>query len=921
MSDFIENEDLQNEQESETLPQSDDSNNIADTEVDEVEKSHSGYHLPSIMDEKSLHHLPGMFYTWFLDYASYVNLSRAIPHITDGLKPVQRRVLHSMKRMEDGRYNKVANIVGHTMQFHPHGDSSIYEALVGLGQKNILIDTQGNWGNILTGDGAAAARYIEARLSKFAIDAVFNPKTTTWKPSYDGRNNEPTALPVKFPLLLAQGSEGIGLGLNSKILPHNFNELIDATILYLQGQEFELFPDFFTGGMIDVSRYNEGQKGGKVRIRARISKSQNNRALVINDIPYGITTSQLIDSIIKANEKGKINIKKIDDNTAENVEIIVHLDTKTSSDKTIDALYAFTQCEISYSPNCCVIDNDKPIFTTVSEVLRRSTDNTVRLLQAELEIERGELMEQLLFASLEKIFIEERIYKDKEFENAKSESVALKHIDTRLEPYKESFVREITNDDLKRLLDIRMARILKFNTDKAQDNIIGLKGKIEDIDYKLNNLIEYAIEWFEYLKKSYGAGFERRTEIRNFENIEATKVVEANEKLFVSRQSGFVGTNLKKEEDAEFVQNCSDIDDIIIFFKNGKYKVVKISEKQFVGKDIEYVAVYKRNDQRTIFNAVYRDGKNGAYYIKRFYVSGVTRDKEYDLTNGLNDSRLIYFSANPNGEAEIIRVTLKPTSRKIKKMQWDVDFSAIAIKGRASRGNLLTKFPVSKIVFKQGGGSTLGGTHIWFDRDVLKLNQDQRGDYLGEFFNNDLILVVFRNGDFYTTNFDITNHYDDDILLIEKFEQDKIWSAALFDAEQGFDYIKRFKFEPSTKRVSFTGDNENSLLKLLSDDVYPLFKITFGGKDSKREPIEIDVKQFIGDKSYKAKGKRISTYEVASVERLESVRMPEPKAEIFTTNHSGVPEGQQQENRDFDSPSQTTLIYDQDDLTQGSLFK
>ena len=817
--------------------------------------------------------------------------------------------------MEDGRYNKVANVVGHTMQFHPHGDSSIYGALIGLGQKNILIDTQGNWGNILTGDPAAAARYIEARLSRFALDTVFNPKTTEWKPSYDGRNDEPVALPVKFPLLLAQGSEGIGYGLNTKILPHNFNELIDATILYLQGKGFCLYPDFPTGGMIDVSRYNDGERGGKVMMRVNITKSADNKSLIVNNVPYGLDTAKLIESIIQANEKGKINIKKIDDNTAEGVEIILHLEAKTSLDKTIDALYAFTDCQTQYSPNCCVIDNNKPVFITVSEVLRRSADNTVGLLRKELDIERHELSEQLLFASLEKIFIEERIYKDPEFENAKSEDIALKHIDRRIEPYKKDFVRTVTRDDLRKLLDIRMARILKFNTDKAEANIAAIRGAIEEVDYKLDNIIEHSIKWFEYLKKTYGKNYQRQTEIRSFENIEATKVVEANEKLYVSRKEGFVGTNLKKEEDIEFVQNCSDIDDVIVFFKDGKYKVVKISEKQFVGKDIEYVAVYKRNDQRTIFNAIYRDGKNGVYYIKRFFVNGVIRDKEYDLTCGTEDSRLMYFSANPNGEAEVVRVTLRQTSRKIKKMQWDVDFSAIAIKGRASRGNLLTKFPVAKITFKQGGGSTLGGTHIWFDRDILKLNYDRRGEYLGEFFNDDLILAVYRNGEYCTTNFDLTNHYRDDIMIIEKFDAHKIWSAALFDADQGFDYIKRFRFEPTVKPTSFVGDNAASELKLIADDAYPLFRIIFGGKDKKREPIDIDVEQFVGDKSYKARGKRISNYEVARVERLEPLRLPPEELSDATTDNN---EGEYQ---DSDSVATPKLIYDKDDPTQGNLFE
>ena len=881
-------------------------NNINTEESENIDSTdvHSNYRWKNEAEEQDTKHLPGMFYNWFLDYASYVNLSRAIPHITDGLKPVQRRVLHSMRRLEDGRYNKVANVVGHTMQFHPHGDSSIYEALVGLGQKNILIDTQGNWGNILTGDGAAAARYIEARLSKFALEAVFNHKTTEWKQSYDGRNQEPVALPVKFPLLLAQGSEGIGLGLNTKILPHNFNELLDASILYLQGKDFALYPDFQTGGMIDISRYRDGQRGGKVRIRAKISKSTDNKSLIINDIPYGITTDSLIASIIEANEKGKINIKKIDDNTAESVEVTVTLENKTSSDKTIDALYAFTQCEISYSPNCCVVDNNKPVFITVSDMLRRSTDNTVDLLKQELEIERGELIENLLNLSLEQIFIDERIYKDTEFEEAKSIEIALSHIEKRIEPYKENFIRQITQDDLARLLDIKMAKILKFNTDKANENIAGLKNKIDEVDSKLNNLIEYAISWFEHLKSAYGKQYPRLTEIRNFENIEAAQVAEANEKLFVSREDGFIGTNLKKEANIEFVQNCSNIDDVIIFFGNGKYKVVKISEKLFVGKDIKHVAVYKKNDQRTTYNVAYRDGKNGVYYIKRFFVSGVTRDKEYDLTAGTPDSKIIYFSSNPNGEAETVRVELRPTSRRIKKMKWDVKFSDIAIKGRSARGNLLTKFPVSRITFRTDGGSTLGGTKMWFDFDVMKLNREERGEYLGEFFSTDQILVICQNGEFYTTNFDINNHYDDDLLRIEKFSPDKVWSVALYDAEQGFDYIKRFKFESSQKRISFIGENQKSRIKLISDDFYPLFKIYFGGKDENREPIEIDVEQFIGEKSFRAKGKRISNYEVANIERLEPMRFPEVEEEDTIT--------------DFDSS--IFNIEDEDDIRQGELF-
>jgi len=836
---------------------------------------HSKYNIPLVKDENSLRHLPGMFLSWFLDYGSYVILDRAIPHINDGLKPVQRRILHSMKRMEDGRYNKVANIIGHTMQFHPHGDSSIGGALTTLGQKNILIDCQGNWGNILTGDSAAAPRYIEARLSKFALDAVFNNKTTEWKPSYDGRNNEPIALPVKFPLLLAQGSEGIGVGLNSKILPHNFNELIDASISYLKNEEFTLYPDFITGGMIDISRYNDGERGGRVKIRAKIEKSADNKSLIITEIPFGITTDNLKKSILEANEKGKINIKKIDDNTAENVEIVVHLEAKTSSDKTIDALYAFSKCEVSYSPNCCVIDNEKPIFTNVSYVLKRNTDNTVALLTQELEIQKHELTEQLLFISLERIFIDERIYKDKEFENAKSLDDALNHIDKRIEPYKKSFVREIVRDDLMKLLEIRMARILKFNTDKAAENIANLKEKIKDVEKKLAHIIDYTIEWFENLKKNYGENYPRLTEIRNFGTIEVTKVAEANSMLFVNREEGFIGSNLKKDNNVEFVSKCSDIDDIIVFFKDGKYKIVKITEKLFVGKNIEHVAVFLKNDKRTIYNAIYRDGKNGVYFVKRFAVNGITRDKEYDLTNGTPDSKIIYFSANPNGEAEIVRIQLRPTSRRIKKMAWDFDFKDIAIKGRASRGNVVTKFPVAKITFKQSGGTTLGGTHIWLDKDILRLNMEGRGEYLGEFFNEDMILVVTKNGDFYTTSFDLSTHFDEDNLIVEKFSADKIWSCALFDAEQNFYYIKRFPFEVSSKRVSFLGENPNSKMLIITDTDFPQFKVVFGGKDAKKEPLLIDVEQFIGEKSYKAKGKRISTNIIEKIEEIEPIREAE----------------------------------------------
>jgi topoisomerase-4 subunit A len=847
------------------------------TENSDLE-SHSSYKVPTLSDDNTKHHLSGMYQNWFLDYASYVNLERAVPHINDGLKPVQRRILHSMKRMDDGRYGKVANIVGHTMQFHPHGDASIGDALVNLGQKELLIDCQGNWGNILTGDGAAAPRYIEARLSKFALEVLYNNKTTPWKPSYDGRNKEPIFLPVKFPLLLAQGTEGIGVGLNSKILPHNYNELIEAAIAYLKGEEFTLLPDFLTGGSIDVSKYNDGQRGGSVKIRAKINKIDQ-KTLVITEIPYGTNTGTLIDSIIKANERGKIKIRKVDDNTAANVEILVHLLPGTSSDKTIDALYAFTACESSISPNCCVIKDNMPLFVGVSDVLRHNVDFTKELLRQELEIQKAELQEQLHFSSLEKIFIEERIYKDKKFEESASIDDAITHIDTRLEPYKKDFVREVTHEDIGRLMEIKMGRILRFNSDKADEQIALMKDNIEEIDYHLGHLVEYTITWFTGLKARYGKNFPRRTEIRNFETIVAAKVVEANEKLYVNYEEGFIGTGLKKDE---YICNCSDIDDIIVFFKDGKYKVVKVSDKLYVGKNIMHIAVFKKNDKRTVYNAVYRDGKAGAYYIKRFVVSSVTRNTDYDLTQGAPGSKVIYFTANPNGEAEVIRVTLKPKPR-LKVLVFEKDFSEIAIKGRQSMGNILSKNDIFKIQLKQKGGSTLGGRQIWFDHDVLRLNHDARGKHLGEFQSDDLILVITKEGEYYTTNFDLTNHYENDLLRIEKFDADKVWSVALFDAEQGYYYIKRFTLEASQRRVNFLGENADSKLLLISDQVYPRFQATFGGDDAKREAIEIDVEEFIGVKSCKAKGKRISTYEIKTVTELEPIRFPEPGIEESET--------------------------------------
>ena len=835
------------------------------------ENLHSDYKPVDTKNASVKHQLTGMYQNWFLDYASYVILERAVPHINDGFKPVQRRILHSMKRLDDGRYNKVANIVGHTMQFHPHGDASIGDALVQLGQKDLLIDCQGNWGNILTGDGAAAPRYIEARLSKFALDVVFNAKTTEWQSSYDGRNKEPITLPVKFPLLLAQGVEGIAVGLSSKILPHNFNELCDAAIAYLRKEEFQLYPDFQTGGSIDVSRYNDGERGGAVKVRAKINKIDN-KTLAITEIPFGKTVPSVCDSIVKASEKGKIKIRKVEDLTSEKVEILVHLAPGVSSDKTLDALYAFTDCEVSISPNCCVIDEKKPHFLTVSDVLRKSADNTLSLLRKELEIRRGELLESLHFSSLEKIFIEERIYKDKKFEQAENMDAACEHIDERLTPFYPQFVREVTKEDILRLMEIKMARILKFNKDKADENIARIKEEIEEIDFKLAHIVNYTIDWFEMLKNKYGENYPRRTEIRNFDTIEAAKVVEANEKLYINREEGFIGTSLKKDE---FVANCSDMDDIILFYKDGKYKVVKVSDKMFVGKNVLYVDVFKKNDKRTIYNVVYRDGKAGFYYIKRFNITSITRDREYDITQGNPGSRIVYFTANPNGEAELITVTLKPNPR-IKKISFEKDFSEIGIKGRQSMGNILSKNDVHKIVWKQRGGSTLGGRKVWFDPDVLRLNYDERGQYLGEFHSDELILVVMENGEFYTTNFDLNNHYEPGIRIIEKYDANKVWSAALFDADQqGYPYLKRFTFEASARKLNFLGENKQNQLILITDVVYPRIQVTFGGSDAFREALEIDVEDFIGVKSYKAKGKRITTFAVEQISELEPIRFPE----------------------------------------------
>lgn len=834
-------------------------------------QEHSDYKPINAKEDADVkYQLSGMYQNWFLDYASYVILERAVPHINDGLKPVQRRILHSMKRLDDGRYNKVANIVGHTMQFHPHGDASIGDALVQLGQKDLLVDCQGNWGNILTGDSAAAPRYIEARLSKFALDVVFNPKTTEWKLSYDGRNKEPITLPVKFPLLLAQGVEGIAVGLSSKILPHNFCELCEAAVSYLHGEDFLLYPDFQTGGSIDVSKYNDGERGGVVKVRAKITKLDN-KTLVISEIPYGKTTSSLIESILKAAEKGKIKIRKVDDNTSAQVEILVHLAPGVSSDKTLDALYAFTDCEVSISPNCCVIDNHKPYFLTVSDVLKKSVDGTKELIRQELEIRKGELLEQLHFASLEQIFIEERIYKDRQFEQAPDMDAACQHIDMRLTPYYPKLIREVTKDDILRLMEIKMARILKFNKDKSEEAIKRMNEEVARINEDLANLVEVTAEWYRMLLEKYGKEYPRRTELRNFDTIVAAKVVEANEKLYINRDEGFIGTSLKKDE---FVANCSDIDDIILFYRDGKYKIVRVSEKMFVGKNIIYVGVFKKNDKRTIYNVVYRDGKDGFHFIKRFAATGMTRDKEYDLTQGTPGSRIAYFSANPNGEAEIIKVTLKPNPR-IKKIIFEKDFSDLAVKGRQSMGNILTKFEVHKIGLKQRGGSTLGGRQVWFDWDVQRLNYDGRGQYLGEFHSDESILVMLDDCNFYLSSFDVNNHYETNIKLIEKYNSNKVWTAVLYDADNnGYAYLKRFVLDATAKRQNFLGENLGNRLVLLSAEYYPRIQVNFGGNDAFREPLVVDCSEFVGVKSTKAKGKRLTTFEVAEIVELEPVRFP-----------------------------------------------
>ena len=812
-------------------------------------------------------HLTGMYQDWFLDYASYVILERAVPAMEDGLKPVQRRILHAMKCVDDGKFNKVANIVGQTMQYHPHGDASIGDALVQLGQKDLLIDCQGNWGNILTGDGAAAPRYIEARLSKFALETVFNAKTTHWMMSYDGRKKEPIHLPIKFPLLLAQGVEGIAVGLNSKILPHNFCEICDAALAHLRGETFQLYPDFPTGGEIDVSRYNDGERGGMIRIRAKIQKADDNKTLIISEIPYSTTTGKIIETILRANQKGKIKVRKVDDFTAEEAKIVVQLAPGSSSDKAIDALYAFTDCEVNVSPNCCVVQNKKPVFTNVSELLRMSVEHTKTLLKWELEIQKSELEEQYFYTSLEKIFIENRIYKEEGYENAPDKEKLIAFVDQALEPWKAKLIREVRREDIERLFEIRMIRITRFDSKKADELMRDLDKKIKATIKNLKNLTDYTIAWFESLKQKYGAKYPRRTEVRNFANINIKTVVEANEKLYINRAEGFIGTGLKKDE---FLFNCSDIDEVIIFHRDGKYKIVKVADKVFVGADIIHIDIFRKNDHRTIYNAIYRDGKKGICFMKRFAVTGVARDKEYDLTQGKAGSRVMYFTANPNGEAEVIKVQLKPALH-LKKLEVIKDLSELAIKSRTARGNVLTKYEVKSITLKQKGHSTLGGRKVWFDPDILRLNYDGQGVYLGEFVEEDRILVITQNGDYYLTTFDLTAHFDSNILRIEKFDSDKVWSLAMWNADLGYYYGKRFQLDAQLKSQNMLGENSDSKIVLLSDREEAIFRITF--VDETKPEMEVLMAEFIEAKSPKAKGKRFSTLDVAKIEDIT----PEPE--------------------------------------------
>lgn len=852
----------------------------------------------------------GMYKDWFLDYASYVILERAVPAIEDGFKPVQRRIMHSMKDLDDGRYNKVANIVGHTMQYHPHGDASIADAMVQIGQKDLLIDTQGNWGNILTGDRAAASRYIEARISKFGLDVVFNPKITEWQASYDGRRKEPINLPVMFPLLLAQGGEGIAVGLSTKILPHNFIELIDASIKHLQGKRFTIFPDFPTAGIADFSNYNDGLRGGKVRVRAKVSQLDKN-TLVITEIPFGTTTSSLIDSILKANEKGKIKVKKIEDNTAAEVEILIHLPSGLSPDKTIDALFAFTSCESSISPLGCVIEDNKPLFVGVTEMLRRSTDNTVNLLKQELEIKLGEFEEQWHFASLERIFIENRIYRD--IEEEETWEGVISAIDKGLKPHIKHLKRAITEEDIVRLTEIRIKRISKFDIDKAQQKIDALEDQIAQVKHHLEHLIDYAIAYFARLKKEYGEGRERKTEIRAFDDVDATKVVIRNTKLYVNREEGFIGTSLKRDE---YVCDCSDIDDIIVFTKQGLMMVTKVDTKTFIGKDIIHVAVFKKKDKRTIYNLIYRDGKGGPSYIKRFAVTSMTRDREYDLTNGNKGSMLLYFSANPNGEAEVVTVMLRQAG-SIKKLKWDIDFADILIKGRTSKGNLVTKYSVKRIELKEKGVSTLKPRKIWFDDTVQRINVDGRGELIGEFRGEDKLLIITQSGIIKTVTPEVTMHFDNDMIVMEKWIPKKPISAIYFNGEKELYYVKRFLIENEGREESFISEHVNSQLEIVSTDWKPMAEVVFAkerGKERK-ENLEVDLEDFIDIKGISAQGNQLTKDKVNQINLLDPLPYEAPEEvhadELEVVDEedlSNTPKSNNQSDVDNDDEGQTTLF-------------
>ena len=825
-------------------------------------------------DDNSVRKLTGMYKNWFLDYASYVILERAVPHAEDGLKPVQRRILHAMKCCDDGRYNKVANIVGQAMQYHPHGDASIKDALVQLGQKDLLIDCQGNWGNILTGDEAAAGRYIEARLSKFALDVVFNKKTTEWMRSYDGRNEEPVTLPIKFPLLLAQGTEGIAVGLASKILPHNFNELISACVAHLKGEDFQLLPDFPTGGMMDASRYNDGLRGGAVKVRARISKVDK-RTLVITEIPFSTTSESIKESIIKANEKGKIKIKKVDDLTADKVEIVIHVANDESSDKTIDALYAFTSCEVSISPNSCVIIDEKPCFMGVKEILRRSADHTRSLLGLELKIKLGELNEAWHAASLERIFIENKLYQL--IEGCRTREQAYEAVDKGLEPFKKLLRREVTMEDVQRLTELKFIRISRYDTDKADNEIKKIEEDIKSTQYDLDHLTDYAIAYYERIREKYGKGRDRRTEIREFDAIEATKVAVTNAKLYVDRAEGFFGIG-KSMKDAEFVCDCSDIDDVIVILKDGRYVITKVSDKAFFDKNIYYIGVFKRNDERTIYNVLYRDGRGGAIMMKRCAIKSITRDKEYDLTKGTPKSEILYMSVNPNGEAEVLKIYFRPRPR-LKKVISELDFSAVAIKGRQSQGNLFSRYSIHKIVVKEKGTSTLGGQNIWYDEDVRRLNTDGRGELIGEFKGDDKLVVWTSKNMYYITGFGVDQHFPDETIRVERYVPGTVYSVCYFDKEQNYFYMKRFQLEASEKMQSFLDEDNNMEFVAITSAEGATLKVEYTGAHATRPADEVDVDSFIGVKSHRAKGKRITTYQVASLTFIE----PEPQPEAEPT--------------------------------------